>query len=547
MQKPKKQANRSLWRFSFKARNRLWSLLIVVLLLITVHFGSQGAVRAESIPRSQGHLLAPAIQLAQANPPAAPGLNRGSNDSPTDAQPQQEEKKRKEMQEEMKRKEKMMVDLRNWAYLCVVFGGAFGGLIYGLSRNSGAILPHKVFEVGDTTTFFHKHKYDLGFLGDMLIGIGGGIIVFNLVPQANGDIFGTLVKSYADHGILASLLMKIAALSLIGGFAGISLFDEAAKRINREIQEARSKADHAISQAAEAASKAEETSSQMQKIRDLEAEIQYLLNPLVDPSFPPLNESDKENFKKLLLQAPFNLRNKVFERLQNAYNNHLLIVKDNDFKDVRLSEGDVDIRLNLQECLLGGFDCLIAAADEQERQTKVQDALQHRYYSHKGFIHEQLAVGYTYKNDRARALGQWNQGEENLTKAIQLRDAIPGDQEKFWFYNLDRILCQYKLGKEGQAIKEFSGEEIHGMVHKQPGVVKTQLKSYPDDFYDYIRVNTKDPSHRELLFGSSEFGQPAGQTPASNGIGNQAPLSSGPQPIPTPLTPLQRIRQGASL
>ncbi|MFN6337429.1 MAG: hypothetical protein ACK41W_01685 [Cyanobacteriota bacterium] len=466
--------------------------------------------------------------------------------------------------------------LRFWLYLCVIVGGAFGGLIYGLSRNRGAVIPHfmRLQDVGGASGF---QKLDLGFLGDMLIGIGGGIIVFNLVPQADRDIFESLFLNYSDVGKVASLLMKIMALSLIGGFAGISLFDEAAKRISRELEEVRAQAQANSG-----------LIHQLKSVDALEAQIQSLLNPLIDPSFPPLNESQKEAFKQLLIKAPKNLRNKVFERLQTAFNAHLI-----SSHDIRLSPQEINIRLNLQECLTAGFDALLAAADDYEQKTKEKDVDKHRYLAHKGFIHDQLAIGNELKG--LQATQHWLQGEEDLSGAIRLRDEIPADRENYWFYTLERMLCRYKLGKREDVIAEINSQAVERWVHKNRGVISASLKIQPDDFLDFLRSQFKDkPQWAELFVGTGSdlpvSWQPVGQQPlvqqpveqpgvvqqvaqpgvvqrptlqnalAQNGNGVTSAVPSVPQepqpsvsptvqagPTTVPQTTLQRIRQGGIL
>ncbi len=423
--------------------------------------------------------------------------------------------------------------LRFWAYSLVIIGGAHGGLIYGISRNRGVIIPHFQSQQrkADSTTFT---KLDLGYLGDMLVGIGGGIIIFNLIPQTDPDIFVSLFKNSTDVGKIASLLMKVLALSLIGGFAGISLFDEAAKRISQELEEVRSQANATTG-----------LINNLQGENDLESEIQYLLNPMVDPSFPPLTESQHQDFKKAILKAPLYLRNKVFERLQTAHNEHLI-----SGNDPPLSKPEVEIRMSLQQSLITGFDSLIAASEEQEKHKLPADLNKHRYLAHSGFIHDQIALGYEALGLHVNTSQHWRQGEDYLDRAIALRDTTPANKDAFWYYNFERMLCRFKLGNRDQVISELNEESTLRWFQKEPGVVYTQIKIMPADFLDFLRAFCKDrPQLSEFV---ARFPQPAAQPPAGSTQTSQARTSEEPgsaaevEETPT-LTTLQRIRRSNTL
>jgi hypothetical protein len=432
---------------------------------------------------------------------------------------------------------------RFWAYLCVILGGAFGGLIYGVSRNRGAVIPHflRQQDGGSPTPY---NKLDLGFVGDMLIGIGGGIIVFNLVPQADNDIFESLFINSTNFGKLASLLMKIAALSLIGGFAGISLFDEAAKRISQELEDVRTKAEANSG-----------LISTLQNAGNIESDIQYLLNPLVDSSFPPLNDSQKNAFKKLLLKAPLNLRNKVFERLQNAHNSNMI-----SGKDVNLSKPEIESRIILQQCLLDGFISLIDAADEQESKQQGTDLNKHRYVAHKGFIYDQLAIGNELLDRQINAAQHWRLGEGELNAAIQLRDQIPADRGTYWYYNLERMLCRFKQGRHDEVMVEINSEGVQSWIQKGTGIINSQITLMPSEFLGFLQTQLQDKPRLKELLTVSRLEKPNAEPSVQAGPGIAGPVMPSP-PIPRPepngspldgqrspsLAALQLIRQRGSL
>jgi len=359
---------------ALKPGRLLIPLLLLVAVLVVVPAGAQ------TVPSTPAPV--PAAQPpAGATPKVIPAAVGPTNPASA-AEAKAAEKAKAQQEEAEKAKQKAAVQkreswwLRFWAYFLVVIGGAHGGLIYGISRNRGVIVPHyerKQNKESNTT----YTKLDLGYLGDILVGIGGGIIIFNLVPQTDPDIFVTLLNSWENFGKIASLMMKVLALSLIGGFAGISLFDEAAKRISQELEDVRSQA-----------SANSGLINQLQGEGDLEAQIQFLLNPMTDPSIPPLSPSQGLEFKTAVLKAPLYLRNKVFERLQNAHNTYLI-----SGNDPPLSKPDIETHITLQKSLLIGFESLIAAAEEQEKNKLPADLNKHRYLAHNGFINDQIALG----------------------------------------------------------------------------------------------------------------------------------------------------------
>jgi hypothetical protein len=362
--------------------------------------------------------------------------------------------------------------LRYAAYFSVLLGGAGGGLIYSISRNRGAVIPHIVRR----RTEEGVHTYvtlNLGFLAEILIGMGGGVIIFNLVPSnAQSDLFTSLLDSSCSWGTALSLLMKILALALIGGFAGISLFDEAAKRFNRELEEVRNQASSARGEV-----------ERLQHTAHQETELQYLLSSLIDPTLPPLSQGQEDKLLQLVVDAPLNLRNKVFERCQRAHSDQLL-----PMDGTALAPDQVNSRVSLQKQLLTAFDALIAAADEQERKGAGTDAQKHRYLAHRGFIHNQVAMGCELMGESSNALPHWRQAEDNLDLAIQLRDRSASDRNRFWHYNLDRMLARYRLGREQEVVEELQDRKIRTWIEtqKDAGFVKANLRVLPADFLRFL-------------------------------------------------------------
>ncbi|MEA5389965.1 hypothetical protein VB738_01700 [Cyanobium gracile UHCC 0139] len=370
--------------------------------------------------------------------------------------------------------------LRYVIYFSVLVGGALGGFIYSVSRHRGFIVPHWVSapaegqDIPDAKAARPvRTTYDLGTLADIIVGIGGGIIIFNLVPQSGeADLFESLLNQRASLGTAVSTVMKILALSLIGGFAGISLFDEAAKRINRQLQE--TQAELRVNRG---------SIQELQNNDRQESDIQFLLSPLLDPSLQPLTESQNEALKAHVMQAPLNLRNKVFERLQKAHDSHPVSGSD----AAALPAAEIETRLSLQEGLLAGFDALIAAARQPKGPDAEEDAFLHRYLAHRGFVHLQLGCGSERLGGSAGHPGRhWREAEESLSQAIELRDRSAADRQMYWHYSLQRMVTRFKLGNTDPIQAELEQPEVKQWLSKSRGIVHAIVKSLPLDFVTFL-------------------------------------------------------------
>jgi hypothetical protein len=376
--------------------------------------------------------------------------------------------------------------LRQLGYLSVLLGGAFGGLIYSISRNSGAIMPYRI-SLREEESQQTYAKWNLGIWADMMVGIGGGILIFNLIPQAGPEgLFETLWKDEGGtEGRVVTLLMKILALSLIGGFAGISLFDEAAKRINSEVK--------SISAQAKNNRNAIDT---LNRSAMLESDIQFFLSRIVDRSISNLTTSEAEKFRAAVLQTPLHLRNKVFEGCKESLDANRIL----GWRTV-LSKPEIESRLTQLEGLIIGFESLIAAADEQVRSDKGPDMYKHRYIAHKGFIHQQLAAGNELLDRPGNSIRHWNMAESLLDQAIELRDKTPEQQVEFWHYDLAHIFCLFKLNRKDKASEQLNGSDARSWASKDRGVLFANLRGFrtpplgtdvtppeqpPEEFLDWV-------------------------------------------------------------
>ncbi len=346
----------------------------------------------------------------------------------------------------------------------VLFGGAFGGLIYSISSNRGAISWHSVTLQGEDKKTEYK-KWNLGVYGDMLVGAGGGVIVFNLIPQvSDGGLIKVLWMSMSDTGTAASTLMKILALSLIGGFAGISLFDEAARKISKQMQE--------ISQQVDANSN---QLSGLNQVGSTESQIRFLLSRAVDKSLSPLGPAEVDQLRGAVIKAPLQVRNYVFDTCQQAIeSNRLLGIS------IPLNVLEIQSRVTQLKGLIHCFESLRTAATESEKSTNQIDLNSHRYLAHIGFIREHLAIGLSLLGEGEVARENLVKAEVMLGQAIESRDnQAASTQKEFWHYSLHRSFCRFRLGLLDKAGEDLlTPMAMTWATSLVPGLVFTNLKGF---------------------------------------------------------------------
>lgn len=107
----------------------------------------------------------------------------------------------------------------------IMASGAFGGFVFGLfTRNSYKIrLP------------LTGNLLEVGFIGDLLVGIGASMTVFFLA----GSMFGLKFEG----ALTAETYIKVIALGVLAGFAGIRLLAGMSNRLLDQISELDSRLD----------------------------------------------------------------------------------------------------------------------------------------------------------------------------------------------------------------------------------------------------------------------------------------------------------------
>ncbi len=427
--------------------------------------------------------------------------------------------------------------LRYAAYIVVIIGGGFGGMIYSLSRNRGAVQPYRFkrsIEQGDS----HYFTFNLGIYSDILIGIGGGIIIFNLIPSiSKSDLFLTLIDESESMGIVMSLLMKILALSMIGGFAGKSLFDEAARKISREMDQVRDEAASVSNQL-----------NQLQTITNQQADLEILLNALTDPTIPPLPPNQEDDFKQLIISAPLHIRHQVFSACQQAHNRNRCTIKGKPSSAEEINH--INSCIGLQTQLIPAFEALIQAAHSGHAASdKHSDPFTHRYLAHRGFIHKQLAQGQDLLQQKSTAANHWRKAEESLKQAIEARDKQQINRHMYWHYNLDWMLCHLRLGHIEKVTKELQQGDVRDWISglANEGFVIANLSALPQDLLDliletYPELEDQFKSNKKV---KKDILKP--EKPPSSQTFNNASADSRSKSTTQSLATLEQIRLGESL
>jgi len=370
---------------------------------------------------------------------------------------------------------------RIFIYFCILFGGLLGGFIYSISQNRGFVLPNRYsMKDGENNEF---SKVGLGTLADMLVGVGGGILIFLLVPYAgDGDLITTLAKNLGTE-TEASSLLKVIALALIGGFAGISLFDEASKRIAHQVQQLEVTATTAAAIAGDNTRRINDWETATTAAATQEEGIQFFLSPLLDPSISPLKTEQARELVEQIIGAPTNIRNWVFSQAQDALDTYWLMGQAEE----QIATADVETNREFFKQLILPFEALVQAAEKEQRETNNVDRYLHRYFAHIAFCQQQIAVGSEVLGINGEALSNWLLAEENLTKAIQNRRDIRDLQELFWHYEIYRSLCYYKLGNEAKAKEELKSIKST-WLGKSSGVLAKLLKSLDRTFIQWVQT-----------------------------------------------------------
>lgn len=282
-------------------------------------------------------------------------------------------------------------EIRN--ILVIIVFGAFGGLLYSL-RSRKAELPY-VVNVEKQSSIDQEATYKkvvyLGVLADCLIGIGGALVVFLLLPPIEGEI------------------VKLLATATIGGYGGRSLLDQALGTVIKKQEELQDKVDQTQQEIDQAKEQAEK-----------DAQTLKLLSLYLDTSLT-LTVEETEKLIANIKEASRITRTQIFGLTK------LALVENRE-----LSEKDLTDEKSPKRLVVENARKVFQALQESDRNYD-----NHRYPAH---------VAYAYM-----ALQQWQKAIDNLDKAKEILNNINKDntnkdyQQNRVVYESNQVICKIKI------------------------------------------------------------------------------------------------------
>lgn len=344
--------------------------------------------------------------------------------------------------------------------VCISFGGILGGFIFSISKKRRLDFPQRYTFISEQESI---NGYNLGFIGDILIGLGGGILIFLVVPFGADETLLSNADKAVESGDEVSFFLEVLATAMVGGFAGISLFDEAAKRLNQQVSQLEFDLN----------AKSQELNS-ITVERSKEANVQFLLNRYLDPSLSSLSIEEKRNLLKLISSASINTRNWVFEKLQEAISSSWIMRQ-------KVEVHELNVRVATLEQIIPLLEALQAGAKDGDSNT-------HRYLAHMGLVQEQLATANQEKGKKVAADVYWNKALQSLEQAITARNEIGDPGNRFWHYNLHQLLCLHMLNLSGQAKQKLDEiKPVWKQMESEPSVVISLLQKLDKSFLGWIK------------------------------------------------------------
>lgn len=264
-------------------------------------------------------------------------------------------------------------------YGLIALFGAFGGFLYG-TRLSALTFPHRKPD---------SHALHLGFINDLLVGIGGAIVIFLIVP-------GTFEF---DPTKPVEFLRGIAT-AFLGGYGGYALIDKVLNQKLKEIEE-----------------KMEEEKVQSRT----EAQLKEWIDSYLREESEKLPKNTDE-IAKQIREASLKTQTEILTAAQDARKN--AFIKFVRQPDAKKPEAEREYQQYVEKVFFL-FEALANIPDADKY---------HRIYGQLAF-----ACKGKLEADYRRAL-------DNIEKAIATRQDQPGGE----MYEFNRAICQLMLKKEGK-------------------------------------------------------------------------------------------------
>jgi len=271
--------------------------------------------------------------------------------------------------------------IKEYYWMVILVAGAVGGLLHSIENN----------KFGLPSQMENSKIWDPGFVGDVLFGIAGGLVVFTILPEIKEP------SEIMDY-------VKIVALALVGGYSGKLLLDKAAHKRLDEMENKVNKIE-------------------TDQINDSNAlRLIYETINSSDPNMP----IDQENIKKELESAsPYVISQgismiEIARKQAVSFMLDLALRQESNLRNEESSENEYGIRIRLNY-LLPLLHELI-----NKHKERIGNIIN---------IHSQYAsLAYIYKD---KFNPDWKSAYEWINKAIE---STNGNVPPIYYYNI-LIIC----------------------------------------------------------------------------------------------------------
>jgi hypothetical protein len=340
----------------------------------------------------------------------------------------------------------------------ILFGGAAGGFIYSLIQVKGLQLPQTVesrVKLDDERSVIHK-IIDLGWLGDMVIGIGGGILIFLVLPSFSEGTASN-IGNVINTGNEISYLVRVVATSMIGGFASRSIFDEASKTFKKKLEGLSDKVDGQIieiSSLGQNVTNIDNSINNIDQSNRLDSIVRQLLPRQLDPSLKAVEGEEWKQLSDALICSSSSTKRRVFEEVRKTIDDHWITKLHftvfsseglpEDLKEDSLDPSVIDQRIDVLKQASAILPLLVQSAVTDQQQAENMDDDQHRYLAHIAFCQEQIESG--KKLNKPEYACNWQSPREYIEQAINKRNMLDSNaKEEFWHYDLHQLFYLSEL------------------------------------------------------------------------------------------------------
>jgi len=336
--------------------------------------------------------------------------------------------------------------------LTIMGAGAFGGLLYSL-QNRKLELPYisdnrptdtnrSAATSGTNSSRNNGKVINLGGVADCLVGIGGALVVFLILPGEETDP------------------IKRLATAMIGGYGGRGLLDQAVDSLAKKQQELQEKVDRSIEELDK--TKDEIDADKVQADRD--AKTLKLLSRHLDKSLMLAPEAEKELLDNIKLASSVT-RTSIFKETQSAlYQNRYAAAGSPDEMVVKNA--------------LKVFEAL---------RDSDKDGSNDRYPAH---------IAYALMT-----LKQWDRAIaelENAKKALSKVGSAGGTKQNEVVYECNQVICKLKSGAFSPSeTLDFLGTLKRDLAKLDPPLslkdVQQLLSSSDNPIMDWLEQNNINP------------------------------------------------------